>query len=332
MTAESKANKFMEQGEKALKKTSFFSFGSSSQRNEEASDLFEKAGNQYKIAKNWQKAAEAYEKCARCQVSAPFLVLNCIHKDYSRMKESSRAAQFYQHAAEALAKVNPMGEEFRGSSKSTDDSSHLIVFCAATDAMMHYKTAISMLCDAGRFSTAAKLQKQVAEIYEKQDNKEEALEAYRSAGDYFAGENQSSSANNMMLKVAQLSAELEKFDAALEIYESIAKSSMESNLLKFNAKSHLLNAGICALATKDMVLVQMKWEEFQDIDYTFADSREGKFLRQMMESYEAFNADAFADAVFQFDSISKIEPWKISLLLRIKENIMGEVDATQDLT
>uniref|UniRef100_M4BIB8 Uncharacterized protein n=2 Tax=Peronosporaceae TaxID=4777 RepID=M4BIB8_HYAAE len=198
--------------------------------------------------------------------------------------------------------------------------------------MVHYKTAISMLCDAGRFSNAAKLQKQVGELYEQQGHKEEALEAYRQAADYFAGENQSSSANNMLLKVAQFSAELEKFDAALEIYESIAKSSMESNLLKFNAKSHLLNAGICALATKDTVLVQMKWDEFQDIDYTFADSREGKFLQQMNKSYEAFNADAFADAVFQYDTISKIEPWKITLLLRVKEGIVGEGDAAQDLT
>ncbi|CAI5747344.1 unnamed protein product [Peronospora destructor] len=293
MTAESKAKDYLAQGEKALKKTSFFSFGSSSQRSEDASDLFEKAGNQFKIAKNWQMAAEAYEKCARCQ---------------SRMEENSRAAQFYQQAAEALAKVNAM------------------------DAMVHYKTAISMLCDAGRFSNAAKLQKKVGEIYEQQNNKEEALEAYRQAADYFSGENQSSSANSMLLKVAQFSAELEKFEAALEIYEDIAKSSMESSLLKFNAKNHLLNAGICALATKDMVLVQMKWDEFQDIDYTFADSREGRFLQQMNQSYEVFNADTFADAVFQFDTISKIEPWKISLLLRIKEGIQGEVDVTQDLT
>ncbi|RLN89109.1 hypothetical protein BBJ28_00006553 [Nothophytophthora sp. Chile5] len=284
MSAEAKAAEYVAQGEKALKKSSFFSFGSSSQRNEDASDLFEKAGNQFKIAKK------------------------CTNVEARTYAENSRAAQFYQQAAEALAKVNP------------------------NDAMVHYRTAISMLCDAGRFSNAAKLQKQIAEIYEQQENKEEALEAYRQAADYFSGENQASSANNMLLKVAQFSAELEKFDAAMEIYETIAKSSMESNLLKFNAKNHLLNAGICALATKDMVLVQMKWDEFQDIDYTFADSREGKFLQAMNQGAEAFNADAFADAVFQFDTISKIEPWKITLLLRIKEGLIGEVDVAQDLT
>jgi alpha-soluble NSF attachment protein len=292
MSSDAKAAEYMAQGQKALKKTSFFSFGGS-QKFEDASDLFEKAGNQYKIAKKWQEAADAYVKCADCQM---------------KLKESSRAAQFYQQAADALQKVNP------------------------TDAIEYFRTAISMLCDAGRFSNAAKLQKQIAEIYESQDNKEDALESYRQASDYFSGENQSSSANNMLLKVAQFSAQLERYDAALEIYENIAKASMESNLLKFNAKNHLLNAGICALATKDLVLVQMKLSEFQEIDYTFGDSREGKFLQAMVQSFENFSSDGFADAVYQFDTISKIEPWKISILLKVKESIMGEVDAAQDLT
>jgi alpha-soluble NSF attachment protein len=180
------------------------------------------------------------------------------------------------------------------------------------DAVEHFKTAISMLCDAGRFSNAAKLQKQIAEIYEGQDDKEEALDSFQKAADYFSGENQTSSANQMLLKVAQLSAQIEKYDSAMEIYENVAKASMDSNLLKFNAKNHLLNAGICALATKDLVLVQMKWGEYQDIDYTFADSREGKFLQAMIQAFETFNPDGFADAVYQFDTISKIEPWKIT--------------------
>ncbi|CCI41182.1 unnamed protein product [Albugo candida] len=257
--AERKAEEYLAQGNKALKKSGFFSFGGS-QKYEDASDLFEKAGNQYKIAKNFQEAAQAFAKCADCQM---------------RLKESSRAAQFYQFAAESLNKVNPQ------------------------DAVGYYRTAIAMLCDAGRFSNAAKLQKQIAETFEAQDNKEEALENYRQAADYFSGENQSSSANSMLIKVAQISAQLERYDAAREIYENLAKSSMDSNLLKFNAKNHLLNAGICALATKDLVLVQMKMGEYQDIDYTFGDSREGKFLQGMVKAYESFSADAFADAVYQ---------------------------------
>ena len=50
-----------------------------------------------------------------------------------KMKETSRAAQFYQTAAEAFRKSNP------------------------TESVAYFQQAIAMLCDAGRFSTAAKV-------------------------------------------------------------------------------------------------------------------------------------------------------------------------------
>ena len=51
MSADAKAEEYLAQAHKALKKTSFFSFSSGSQKYEDASDLYEKAGNQFKIAK-----------------------------------------------------------------------------------------------------------------------------------------------------------------------------------------------------------------------------------------------------------------------------------------
>lgn len=51
MSSDAKAAEYMAQGEKTLKKTSFFSFGGGSQKFEDASDLFEKAGNQFKISR-----------------------------------------------------------------------------------------------------------------------------------------------------------------------------------------------------------------------------------------------------------------------------------------
>lgn len=189
--------------------------------------------------KQGHEAGGAYAKCAETQI---------------KMKETSRAAQFYQTAAEAFRKVSP------------------------TEAVGYFQSAIAMLCDAGRFSTAAKLQKEIGAIYEEEENYEEAIMSYRQAADYFSGENQTSSANNMLLKVAQFSAQLEHYEEAMGIYEEVAKTCMDSNLLKFNAKGHLLNAGICCLATEDQVLIKQKSELYDDIDYAFADSREGKLF------------------------------------------------------
>ncbi|RHY09252.1 hypothetical protein DYB28_000193 [Aphanomyces astaci] len=326
--AEIKAEEFFRAGEKALTKFSLFS---SSSKYEDASDYFEKAANQYKIAKKCtesqhtsvvshdtllfpgQESGEAFAKCADCQM---------------RMKENSRAAQYYQQAAEAISKANPIGNDTPASPVCSICCVH--VFHAHVDAVTYYRTAISMQCDAGRFSNAAKLQKQIAEIYEQAGQMQEALENYSQAADYFIGENQPSSAQPMLLKVAQFSAELERYPAAIEIYEKVAKTSMESNLLKYNAKSHLLNAGICAMSSKDIVLVKQKIDEFNDIDYTFPDSREGKFLTAMANAYESFDPDGFADAVYEFDTITKLDPWKVSLLLKVKQSI--EVDTHDDLT
>ena len=67
------------------------------------------------------------------------------------------------------------------------------------------------------------------------------------AAELFEVENSTSEANKCRLKIAQYSAELERFPVAIEIYENIAKSQVDNNLLKYSAKGNLLNAGLCRL-------------------------------------------------------------------------------------
>lgn len=49
------------------------------------------------------------------------------------------------------------------------------------------------------------------------------------------------------MQVAQFSAEMDRYEPAIQIYEDVAHRSMDNNLLKFSAKGYLLNAGICRL-------------------------------------------------------------------------------------
>lgn len=74
MSSDAKAAEYMAQGEKTLKKTSFFSFGGGSQKFEDASDLFEKAGNQFKISRKCAQlllvdawAVERSRECCTCK-------------------------------------------------------------------------------------------------------------------------------------------------------------------------------------------------------------------------------------------------------------------------
>ena len=50
---------------------------------------------------------------------------------------------------------------------------------------------------------------------------------------------------------------------AIDIYETVARESMDSNLLKYSAKNYLLNAGICFLCLKDEVAMQNALDKYQ---------------------------------------------------------------------
>jgi Soluble NSF attachment protein, SNAP len=69
------------------------------------------------------------------------------------------------------------------------------------------------------------------------------------AGELFLAEDSTSESNKCNLKVAQYCAELERYPEAIRIYEAIARAAVENNLLKFSARSYLLNAGICHLCS-----------------------------------------------------------------------------------
>lgn len=49
--------------------------------------------------------------------------------------------------------------------------------------------------------------------------------------------------------MAQFAAELERYSEAIEVYEGVARASVDNNLLKYSAKGYLLNAGICQLCS-----------------------------------------------------------------------------------
>lgn len=75
----------------------------------------------------------------------------------------------------------------------------------------------------GRFTIAAKHHITIAEIYENDMiDVEKAITHYDQAADYYKGEESNSSANKCLLKVAQYSAQLEQYEKAIEIYESVS--------------------------------------------------------------------------------------------------------------
>ena len=74
-------------------------------------------------------------------------------------------------------------------------------------------------------------------------------------------------------------------------------------------------------AIKDMVATSRALESYRDLDPTFASTREHQLLADLAEAVEQGDQEVFADKLFQYDQLSKLDKWKTTLLLRVKNSI-----------
>ncbi|KAE8680890.1 Alpha-soluble NSF attachment protein [Hibiscus syriacus] len=295
---------------KAEKKLSGWGlFGS---KHEDAAELFDKAANCFKLAKSWNKAGSTYVKIANCNL---------------KLDSKHEAAQAYVDAAHCYKKTN------------------------AKEAISCLEQAVNMFCDIGRLSMAARYYKEIAELHESEQNIEQAIDFYEKAADFFQNEDVSTSANQCKQKVAQFAAQIEQYQKAIEIYEDIARQSLSNNLLKYGVKGHLLNAGICQLCKGDVVAITNALERYQELDPTFSGTREYKLLAvsypkemliitalplnrklEIASAIDEEDVTKFTDVVKEFDSMTPLDSWKTTLLLRVKEKLKAKEMEEDDLT
>ncbi|KAK4436467.1 Alpha-soluble NSF attachment protein [Sesamum alatum] len=260
---------------------------------EDAADLFDKAANSFKLAKSWDQAGAVYVKLANCHL---------------KLDSKHEAANAYADAAHCYKKSN------------------------IKESISCLEQSVNLFLDIGRLNMSARYYKEIAELYEQEQNLEQAIVYYERAADLFQSEEVTTSANQCKQKVAQFAAQLEQYQKAIEIYEEIARQSLNNNLLKYGVKGHLLNAGICQLCKGDVVAITNALERYQELDPTFSGTREYKLLRDLAAAVDEEDIAKFTDAVKEFDSMTQLDAWKTTLLLRVKEALKAKELEEDDLT
>lgn len=286
---EQKAMQLMAEAEKKLSSSKGF-FGSlfgGSSKVEEAVECYQRAANMFKMAKKWGAAGNAFCEAASLHAKAG---------------SKYDAAVNYVDAAHCFKKSDP------------------------NEAVSCFLKAIEIYTDMGRFTMAAKHHQSIAELYETEAvDLDRAVQHYEQAADYFKGEESNSSANKCLLKVAQYAAQLENYDKAIQIYEQVASSSLESSLLKYSCKEYFFRAALCHLCV-DVLNAQHALERYQELCPAFQDSRECKLLNVLIDHMEEQNVDGFTEAVKDYDSISRLDQWYTTILLRIKKQVNDNPD------
>jgi len=177
-----KGDALMDQGSKEMNKSGFSTFFSSREtKYENASELFEKAGNSFKQAKAWDRAGAAFREAASC---------------YQQIKSNSDAA----------GKLKEAGDCYK---KSPND---------ALQCVEVWREACAIFLDIGRWNQCGNLAKAIAEMYEGahqnglattcEDPAQEAIDSYQQAAEYYGSESppREQAANSCLEKVAALSA------------------------------------------------------------------------------------------------------------------------------
>ncbi|XP_071274942.1 alpha-soluble NSF attachment protein-like isoform X1 [Agelaius tricolor] len=284
---EAEAQRLLSEAERKVRGAQSFLgglFGGSS-RLEEACECYTRAANLFKMAKNWSQAGAAFSRAAQLQL---------------QLQSKHDAATNFGGRRQRFKKADPQ------------------------EAVTCLLRAIEIYTDMGRFTIAAKHHISIAEIYESDLlDIEKAVAHYEQAADYYRGEESTSSANKCLLKVAAYAAQLEQFPRAIDIYEQVGSVAMDSPLLKYSAKEHFFRAALCHFCI-DMLNAKLAVQRYEEMFPAFSDCRECKLLKKLLEAHEEQNVDAFTDAVKEFDSISRLDQWLTSLLLRIKRSIQGE--------
>ncbi|KAK3698914.1 vesicular-fusion protein S17 [Vermiconidia calcicola] len=262
----------------------FSLFGGKTEKYENAVELYTQAANAFRMQKAGKEAGQAFERAAAIQTN--------------NLKEPDDA-------------VNTLTEAYKSYRKDEPE-----------DAARVLEQAIGHYTMKGNFRRAATHKQNLAELYEVElGDLKRAMEAYEMAAGWFENDNAEALANKLYLKLADISALEGDYYKSISNYERVAKSSINNNLMKWSVKEYLLKAGMCHLATADMVATNRALESYRDLDPAFTQTREHQLIVDLVEAVEEGDQEKYADKLFQYDQMSKLDKWKTTILLRVKEGI-----------
>lgn len=255
----------------------------------EAAELYNKAAIIYKGLKEWQEAGDAFIKSSELD---------------SKAGEPDILGRKLLNAASCYKKCN-------------------IALAAQTT-----ETAVAILLQEGRFSSAAIHEKEIADMYETVlEDFTNAIKFYERAAEHYFAEDQNGNAQSCLVKAAQLCALAGDYDRAARMFEEAA-SSCSSDAYKYQVPDYLVRAGLSRLLAEDRVAARRAIEGFPLTSVSFGNSKEYAALEALLKALEDNDVEEVSNAAAGLDRIRKLDDWMTKMLLRIKDTIDEEPDLT----
>ena len=280
------AEKLIKKAEKSIKGGVFKNlFSSKGERIDDALQYYEKAINNYKLAKNWTGCAEINLECSKL----------------------ARANSSKREEAQFLAEA---GQYFIKSEKDEE-------------GINSFKQAVSIYKENGNFEQGALYLKKIGEYYENEENSLLSAEFFLEAIElYCLTKYHKTDMEKLKIKVAEIYSQMfesnDKLKKSIKIYEEVAYEYLNNNLMRFHASKLFFNCVLIFLILDDDVGAEKMLEKYMEDDPSFNNGYERKFLKNVIDSIREGDEEKFGDECFKLNSRMTLDKHKTMLLTRIK--------------
>ena len=172
------------------------------------------------------------------------------------------------------------------------EAAHSIKKVNTSKFLDYANKAINGYCMDQRISSAASIAKECAEQLEQDFDFEQSILYYEKMAELYLTDEQPTSANQALVKVADLIVLTKNFSHLakaikvsvrdllnlLQNYEKVAQKYLHTPLIKTNAKDLFFKASLCFLANDDIVGAKRAIQNYKIDDANFDDSRENELL------------------------------------------------------
>eukprot|EP01138_Halocafeteria_seosinensis_P016503 gb/GECG01016834.1/.p1 GENE.gb/GECG01016834.1/~~gb/GECG01016834.1/.p1 ORF type:complete len:331 (+),score=63.36 gb/GECG01016834.1/:1-993(+) len=303
MSGETSAEEIFQNAQQEADK--FVVFGKS-KKHQRAADLFEQAGDAYRL----QGSPSGYYEAIRSFEQAI--------KQLGKNNDTDQILHLQQKIAATYISSGDLG--------NAEETYESYVMPALDQEKRHV--------------TIGKLYEQLAEARIKETDKrdiEKAIGFFDNAISRYSIQEDSVNKRNAKHKLAEVYAreatdknDQDKFQRAMEHYRDCGNICLSESLSRFNAKKYFVSAIYCALACGDLVVARRLVDSANKDDPSFERSREGSLCNDVVSAAEEKDQEKFVEALKEYDEVARLGELEMKILLCVKRDIGDETGGTEE--
>jgi alpha-soluble NSF attachment protein len=185
-------------------------------------------------------------------------------------------------------------------------------------AVYAYNTTISLANENGSFAWSSIYSKQLADVYYRHGDKQEAMDEYMRASHLNTISGYESDGLELLLKAATVLVELDQFAKGAAAFDKVARAQLD-NGCHSSTSGYILDAMLCYLADGiSMDDATTNHDEYKSLCRDFSSSSIVDVIESLITALTNSDGDEYDSVVASYDELSTINPWRLRLFQKAK--------------